>query len=159
MVRPRPTPLIILSPLHRASRQISMHLEARTLEFGLSPGESHLVAYLRSFGPCSIHELRRVFGHKKSTLTGMLDRLAAAAVITREVHPDDRRSFLIGLTREGERLAKLVRKFCEEFEQGVLKRVNKSQFAGFRAVMEAIADVTGVEVRESSLSESRKGGK
>jgi DNA-binding MarR family transcriptional regulator len=149
--------LTILSPLHRASRQIAVFLESKTQEFALSGGESHVVAYLRSFGPCSIQELRRVFGYKKSTLTGMLDRLSAADIVTREVHPKDRRSFLVDLTTKGEQLARIVRDFCEDFERDVISRVTKGEFAGFQRVMHAIAAVTCVDVRETTTTNSHKG--
>ena len=93
--------LEFLSPLHRASRQISIYLEAHTRALGVSPGEGHLLTYLGGYAPASVVELVRVFGMKQSTLTSMLDRLERAGLVRREVNPADRRSFLIHLTRAG----------------------------------------------------------
>ena len=67
--------LEFLSPLHKASRQISMYLEANTKELGVSPLEGHILTYLRKYAPAPINELVRVFGIKQSTFTSLLDRL------------------------------------------------------------------------------------
>ena len=140
--------LQFLSPIHKASRQISIHLERATMGLGVSPVEGHILSYLRSYAPCPVSELERVFGHKSSTLTSMLDRLAERDYLTRKINPRDRRSFTLELTPEGKKIAGKLRKMLEAFEQRVRDLVNDNQMAGFRAVMEAIAEVTDVNVRE-----------
>jgi DNA-binding MarR family transcriptional regulator len=145
-------PLQFLSPIHKASRQVSIYLERATVELGVSPGEGHLLSYLRSYAPCPVSELERVFGHKRSTLTSMLDRLAERNLLTRKINPSDRRSFSIELTPEGRKLAVKIQKILEAFEQRVKDRITERQRAGFRAVMGAIADVTDVNVREKDTS-------
>ena len=145
-------PLQFLSPIHKASRQVSIYLERATVELGVSPGEGHLLSYLRSYAPCPVSELERVFGHKRSTLTSMLDRLAERNLLTRKINPSDRRSFSIELTPEGRKLAVKIQRILEAFEQRVKDRITERQRAGFRAVMGAIADVTDVNVREKDTS-------
>lgn len=144
--------LQFLSPIHKASRQITLYLERATIELGVSPGEGHLLSYLRSYAPCPVSELERVFGHKRSTLTSMLDRLAERDLLTRQINSTDRRSFTIELTPDGRKLAGKLRKVLEAFEQDVKDQVNDKQMAGFRSVMQAIADVTNVKVREREVS-------
>jgi DNA-binding MarR family transcriptional regulator len=144
--------LQFLSPIHKASRQVTIYLERATIELGVSPGEGHLLSYLRSYAPCPVSELERVFGHKRSTLTSMLDRLAERDLLTRQINSSDRRSFTIELTPKGRKLAGKLRKVLEAFEQDVKERVNDKQMTGFRAVMQAIADVTDVKVREREVS-------
>ena len=145
-------PLQFLSPIHKASRQITIYLERATVELGVSPAEGHLLSYLRSYAPCPVSELERVFGHKPSTLTSMLDRMAERNLLTRKINPSDRRSFSIELTPDGRKLAANIQKMLEAFEQRVKDRITERQSAGFRAVMGAIADVTDVNVREKETS-------
>jgi DNA-binding MarR family transcriptional regulator len=145
-------PLQFLSPIHKASRQITIYLERATVELGVSPAEGHLLSYLRSYAPCPVSELERVFGHKPSTLTSMLDRMAERNLLTRKINPSDRRSFTIELTPDGRKLAANIQKMLEAFEQRVKDRITERQSAGFRAVMGAIADVTDVNVREKETS-------
>ncbi len=141
--------LRFISPLHKALRQISLHLEERTAQLGLTPGECHMLSFLFSYSPCAIAELIRVFGLKKSTLTSMLNRLTDRGLVVREVNHDDRRSFLIGLTSEGRKLARRVNRPVEEFEEQLASRMSHKDLEGFEAVMSAITDVTAVEVRSS----------
>src|ERR1700750_285363 len=97
--------LDFLSPLHKASRQISVYLETHTRALGVSPGEGHLLTYLSSYGPVQVGELVRVFGMKQSTLPSMLARRERAGLVVREPNPGDRRSFLVGVTEAGHELA------------------------------------------------------
>ena len=115
--------LEFLSPLHKASRQISMYLEARTRALGLSPLEGHILTYLRTYAPAPVGELVRVFGVKRSTLTSLLDRLEKSGLVRREINPDDRRSFLVHISAQGRELTGRVNRLLEGLEADIRKRV------------------------------------
>jgi len=140
--------LDFLSPLHKASRQISVYLEEDTRDLGVSPVEGHLLTYLRSYAPAPIAELVRVFGIKQSTFTSLLDRLEEGGLVRREVNPDDRRSFLIHVTGEGRELADRINQRLLELEEAIRSRLEPDEVEGFRAVMEAIEEITRVRLRE-----------
>jgi DNA-binding MarR family transcriptional regulator len=132
-----------LSPIHRATAQVGQHLRPQMTRLGLSNAEGHLLSYLRSYGPCAISVLHRVFGHRRSTLTSMLDRLEEKGVLTRTLCPDDRRSFMVGLTETGVGQAGRVQACLREFEARVHRRLQESDVKGFREVMKAIGQETG----------------
>jgi DNA-binding MarR family transcriptional regulator len=142
-----PKPLRFLSPLHRASRQIEIHLRTRLRPFGLDPTLAHVVAYLGAYGPCAAGELARVFGARKSTLTGILDRLEAAGLAVRSVDPGDRRSVRVATTPLGRRTGARLRAAVLALEEEIADRLTAEERRGFDRVMEAIAAVTRVEVR------------
>jgi DNA-binding MarR family transcriptional regulator len=137
-----------LSPIHKATRQVTIYLERATADLGVSPVEGHLLSYLKTYAPCPVSEIERVFGHKPSTLTSILDRLADRDLLTREINNNDRRSFTIELTQEGKRLAAKIQKTLESFEQRLQDHVTAKEMAGFRAVMDAIGEVTKVNLTE-----------
>ncbi len=112
-----------------------------------------MLAYLLSYEPCQVGELLRVFGHKKSTLTSILDRLESRRYLVREVHPADRRSFLVALTPAGRQVAGLVRQIIEGLEDRLLQRVTPADLSGFQRVMAAIAAETAVELRDAAGSD------
>ena len=140
--------LQFLSPLHKASRQLSVYLEGHTRELGVSPGESHMIAYLRSYAPAPVGELVRVFGMKQSTLTSMLDRLERDGLLRREVNPGDRRSFLVHVTDAGVALADRLDGVLNLLESEIRARVSDRDMEGFRAVMAAVGEVTRVQLRD-----------
>ena len=140
--------LEFLSPLHKASRQISVYLETHTRELGVSPAEGHVITYLGSYGPVQVGELVRVFGMKQSTLTSMLDRLERAGMVLRAPNPDDRRSFLVDTTDYGVDLAIRLTNVLTRFEEEIRECITDEQLAGFRAVMAAVDQVTRVQLRD-----------
>ena len=138
-----------LSPIHKASRQIAVYFEVSMADLKVSPQEGHVLSYLRSYAPCPISEIARVFGLKGSTLTSMLDRLEERDLIARQVNPDDRRSFVIELSRRGRRLADQIQRYVDDIETQIGRRVSARELRGFRAVMSAIDEATQVTLRES----------
>jgi DNA-binding MarR family transcriptional regulator len=145
-----PRPLTFLSPIHKATRQIGIHLSAAVDGLGISVEEGHLLSYLRSYAPCAIFEIHRVFGWKRSTLTSILDRLEERGHVVREVHPGDRRSFLVRLTKRGARLAERVQQPVAALEECIRRAISDEDLAGFQRVMEAIGIVTHVQVQPVS---------
>lgn len=140
--------LDFLSPLHKASRQISVYLESHTRELGVSPAEGHVLTYLRSYAPSPIGDLVRVFGLKQSTLTSMLDRLQQSGFVRRETNPADRRSFLVQLSEEGRELADRLNGCLLALEDEIRQYLKPRDLEGFRAVMSAVEEVTRVRLRE-----------
>jgi DNA-binding MarR family transcriptional regulator len=140
--------LDFLSPLHKASRQISVYLEDRTRALGVSPLEGHVLTYLRSYGPVSIRDLIRVFGLKQSTFTSLLDRLEKLDCVRRATNPDDRRSFLVRITPKGQDLAAKLHRLLRTLEADIHAHVAVRDVKGFHAVMEAVDRITGVRLRE-----------
>lgn len=140
--------LQFLSPLHKASRQLSVYLENLAGERTLGPTEGHLITYLRSYAPAAVGELVRVFGIKQSTFTSILDRMERAGLIRRELNPADRRSFLIHITDEGRALAETSTHTLETLEDDIRSRVSARDVEGFQAVMRAIEEITRVQLRE-----------
>src|SRR5438270_13838205 len=114
-----PKPLRYLSPIHKATRQVSVHMERQMEGTGLAPQEGHLLSYLRSYAPCPIAEVVTVFGLRGSTATAVLDRMEARGFVVRRLNPDDRRSFLLDLTDEGRTLAEQVQISVDKLENAV----------------------------------------
>ncbi len=144
------SPLKIVSPLHKAMRQMSLHLGEAVRAQGIQGTEGHLLSYVAVYGPSRVGELRRVFGHKPSTLTSLLDRLERAGWIERAIDPEDRRGFLISATHQGARVGKRARRVVEDFEAEILARVSQRDLAGFHQVMETLAQLTQVELRKET---------
>ena len=94
-------------------------------------------------GATSPNELHRLFGHKRSTLTSVLDRLEARGYARRETHPDDRRSFMISLTDAGAAAATTAAAAVSHLEQQVTAATSARDRAGFAAVLAALEAAVG----------------
>jgi len=137
-----------LSPIHKASRQIGLYLEAPCAAAGVGTAEGHLLSYLRSYGPCPITALLRVFGHKPSTATSMLNRLVERGLVARSPDSGDRRVVLVRLTRRGIASADRLRESLVALEASIRSRLDERAIEGFRATMTAIEAATRPPARK-----------
>jgi DNA-binding MarR family transcriptional regulator len=131
--------LRLVPHIHRATHRIGLYL-ADLREDGLSQGEAHILALLATSSPATIAELHRGLAHKRSTLTSILDRLVARALITREVGAADRRTFVIALTSKGQQIAKRVHRHLADLEDAAGRRVTADDVRGFMKVVAAVEE-------------------
>jgi len=131
-------PLLLIPHIHRTTHQIGLYIERSGLD--VSQAEAHILAHLAHSGECSIGDLHKAFAHKRSTLTSVLDRLAARNLIRREVHATDRRSFVVSLTRQGKKLAARVHSHLQALEKAALHRLGGDKAAAFQSMLQAVED-------------------
>ena len=132
--------LRIVPAIHRATHAVALLLD-QSADLGVTQAEAHVLSHLGDRGPSTIAEIHRAFGHKRSTLTSVLDRLEARQFITREVNAEDRRSFVVALTRQGRSLAAKVSAHLEGLEADVRKRFSRTDLETFDRVITAVAEL------------------
>jgi len=131
--------LSLVPPVHRATHRIGLLLAGTRPALGLSQGEAHLLAELHESGPCTVGTLHRAFAHRKSTLTGILDRMEERGLVRRRLRAEDRRSFSVELTPRGRDAAARAHQRLAQLEGAVRRRVSAADLRGFLAVVEALA--------------------
>jgi DNA-binding MarR family transcriptional regulator len=132
--------LSLVPPVHRATHRIGLFLQAARPSLGLTQGEAHLLAVLHGSGTSSVGDLHRAFAHRRSTLTGILDRLEERGLVRRRLRPEDRRSFTVELTARGRGIAARTARRLQALERAVRRRVSAAELRGFAAVVEALAE-------------------
>ena len=90
-----------IDAIERSTHLIAVALEPRLSELGVGQAEAHVLAQLASRPAMTLGELHREFGHKRSTLTSLIDRLERRGFLTRTTNPEDRRSVRVELTAAG----------------------------------------------------------
>jgi DNA-binding MarR family transcriptional regulator len=90
-----------LIALQRATHALILALDAELESLGLSASETNLLACLDPAAPRRIGELVADTGQRPSTVTGILDRLERRGLVERRLDAADRRSFRVGLTKDG----------------------------------------------------------
>ena len=133
------TALRLVPAVHRATHRIGLYL-ASLREPALSQGEAHILARLALHSPATIADLHADLAHKRSTLTSILDRLAARGLITREVGTEDRRTFVVAPTVKGRKAARQVLDHLTALETAVGRRATAEELRAFLKVLAAIED-------------------
>jgi DNA-binding MarR family transcriptional regulator len=130
----------MFSTLERGAHLIGVYVERFAGDLGITQAEAHVLVELRREGPTPITTLHREFGHKRSTLTNIVDRLEHRGLIARKPNPNDRRSQLINLTASGRKVATRLAKALAILEHEVLASVDTAAVAGVTALVDAIAE-------------------
>jgi DNA-binding MarR family transcriptional regulator len=130
----------IVAPLERAVHALGLRLSSP----GITQAEAHVLARLAS-GPASLGELHRSFGHKRSTLTAVVDRLEAKRYVARAANPQDRRSVIVSVTAAGRPVARRAQRAVQEVERAVASACSRRDLTGFARV---VAHVTGLATPE-----------
>lgn len=112
-------PVILIPAIQRAAHAIAAFLDADP-SVGVTQAEAHVLAHLAAHGDSTVGQIHAEFGHKRSTLTSILNRLEERELITCSVNSADRRSLMIGLTPRGDTLAQTVLVRLERLENEIL---------------------------------------
>lgn len=128
----------LIAAIERVSHLISLYLERELDEVSVTQAEAHVLLRLARGAATSPNDLHRLFGHKRSTLTSVLDRLESRGLVERTTNPADRRSFLISLTRAGVAAAQRVADVVAALEQAVGTATSADARQGFVEVLEAV---------------------
>jgi DNA-binding MarR family transcriptional regulator len=141
--------LHFIHPVQRATHRIGLYLDDLG-EKQLTQGEAHILALLADSSPATVAELHHGLAHKRSTLTSILDRLAARGLITRTIGKSDRRTFVVTLTSKGRKLAQRVNRHLGCLEERVRRRVSTGDLKGFAKVLAALESEAANRKRPTS---------
>ena len=129
------------SSLERGAHLIGGYIDVTVGELGLTQAEAHVLAQIGVRGAVPISVLHHEFGHKRSTLTNILDRLEKRGLLRREMNRIDRRSILVQLTPSGTRMAGRVNDALDRLEQAISDQVQGRDVTGLIAVVEALETI------------------
>ena len=129
-------PLRLIPEIHRATHRVGIFLDG----LGITQGEGHILSHLAASGDATIAELHRALAHRRSTLTSILDRLVERGWITRETDPDDRRSFVVRLSKNGKQAAGKIHRELMRIEGQVLQEVSSKDLRAAAAILQSLAN-------------------
>ena len=89
--------------LVRAYQAFANYSAEHTRKLGLTPSQFDVIATLGNTDGMNMTDLAEKTLVTKGTLTGIIDRLEKKGIVARLVPPENRRSFTIVLTSEGEK--------------------------------------------------------
>jgi DNA-binding MarR family transcriptional regulator len=122
---------------------------------GLTLSRATLLWTLRQTGPSPQRALADALGVTARTITGLVDGLQAAGLVTREPHPGDRRATLVTLTAAGSAIVETQAREQEELGRHLFGSMPAERFDGFVA---GLGDVLHT-LRSLGLTVPREGGR
>jgi DNA-binding MarR family transcriptional regulator len=137
----------ITASLERSAHLIGAYLDSTVGGLGLTQGEAHVLGQIGVRGSVSISVLHHEFGHKRSTLTNLLDRLGKRGLLRREMSRTDRRSILIRLTPSGKRTAAQVNNALDRLDKALSDQLKHRDLVGLAAVALALEAIVQPRAR------------
>lgn len=131
---------LLVPALEHATHALALWVERTFQRQRLTQAEAHVLAYLARHSPCSINDLHHNFGHKRSTLTSLLDRLEDRGLVQRAAHPSDRRLVRVQLTDAGRIVGDEVSAALHDLEGRVLTRAGSRDATAFLRVIQALEE-------------------
>ena len=109
--------------MHRASRALVAHANARTFEqLGVSSAQLAALYYVAKRPGCSMTEIADVLDLNKSAMSATVHRLVHAGHLRRDPHPRDGRANLLFLTPKGEAIRAqslpIIRRLTAQLTEG-----------------------------------------
>ena len=126
--------LRVVRRMLRAARDVVALVEQAAAAAGLTAAEVDVLGAVAERAPCPVGEIAGETGYKPSTLTSVLDRLAARGWVSRALSADDRRSFVVDLTPEGRRAARQLGSRLAALERAVRREVPRADLEALAAL-------------------------
>ncbi len=130
----------LASALEHATHALALWIERTFREVGLTQAEAHALAYLARHPGATINDLHTSFGHKRSTLTSILDRLEARGWVRRAPHPTSRRLVTVEMTDAGRAIGERVSSALRAVEERVQARAGDEAISAFLAVLRILEE-------------------
>lgn len=102
--------------IYETTMSLKTYLENRLKPYDLTAEQFHVLKHLVEENGVAQSRLCEAAGKSPANITRILDRLEKKCCTERRNNPDDRRSSLVYLTREGEELMDRVRDELADFE-------------------------------------------
>lgn len=130
----------LLLDLQRATH-VTLDVLARELgDLDVTASEANVLANLATGESLTASALAGRVGSRPTTMTAVLDRLAARGWVVRHPHPSDRRAVVLDLTASGRRVARTVAAAYERVETDVLAALSPTAARSLRQSLRRIGE-------------------
>jgi DNA-binding MarR family transcriptional regulator len=151
----------VLSPIHQANRQASLHIDGLLADLSVTAQEAQLLAFVSARkGGVPVTAICRLLGVPKSTVTSLLKRLEKAGLTRRGSNPDDARSWLVFATPKGCRKGAASRERVLDLERRIQAHLNQADLDALNRIVKAVTAETGIDLpAESPQRPNSEGGR
>jgi DNA-binding MarR family transcriptional regulator len=107
---------------------------------GLTPSRTHLLWELGRRGPVPQRVLAEALNVTPRAVTGLVDALVADGLVTRELHPSDRRATLVTFTSRGTRLVAQLKRDHNALARALFAPMSGREFDSFARGLAGVID-------------------
>jgi DNA-binding MarR family transcriptional regulator len=126
--------------LDRTARRVKQYAQQKfkELELNITVDQWLLLKHLYENESMKQNELAELLFKDNPTLTRIIDLLCEKGLTLRKVHPTDRRSFHVALTKEGKKKVELIRSKIKPIRLKAWEGLSEKDFTHFKKVLNTI---------------------
>ena len=107
---------------------------------GLTLSRTHLLWELGQRGPVPQRVLAETLKVTPRAVTGLVDALVADGLVTRELHPSDRRATLVTFTSRGEKLVAQLKRDHRALARALFAPTSRRELESFGRTLAGVID-------------------
>ncbi len=135
----------VIVALRRITRAADIHSHLLQRDFGVTGPQLSTLRVVHRLQPVSTGALARAAYIGYATLTGILDRLEERGLVTRTRNSSDRRTVILNMTHDGERLLASAPSLLQDRLREELLAMSKTQQATLLAALTQVAGLMEAE--------------
>lgn len=126
--------------LERTARRVKQYAQYQfnCQQFGITVDQWAILKNLNQHTDLSQKELAEYCGKDQPTLTRIVDLLVGKQLVERRVNPNDRRSFVVHLTRAGKAKVKALANHVNEIRMQAWQNLNEDDFRHLKRILDTI---------------------
>lgn len=126
--------------LDRTARRVKQYAQQKfnELNFNITVDQWLVLKQVYEYDKIKQNELAELLFKDHPTLTRIIDLLCAKALMVRKLHPEDRRSFNVELTREGKKKVEQMMPKIREIRLQAWKGLTEKDFNHFKKTLNTI---------------------
>jgi DNA-binding MarR family transcriptional regulator len=126
--------------LDRTARRVKQYAQKRFKELGfnITVDQWLILKNLYEAKGMKQNELAELVFKDNPTLTRIIDLLCNKGLTVRTTHPDDRRSFIVSLTREGQKKVEQLKPKMKEVRTKAWEGLSEKDFIQFKKILNTI---------------------
>jgi DNA-binding MarR family transcriptional regulator len=140
----------VIIALRRITRAADIHSHLLQRDFGVTGPQLSTLRVVHRMQPVSTGALARAAFIGYATLTGILDRLAEHGFVTRTRDPADRRTVILNMTKEGERLLASAPSLLQNQLRDELARMPATEQTTLLNALSRVANLMDAERKNDS---------
>ena len=126
--------------LDRTARRVKQYAQQKfkDLGFNITVDQWIVMKQLHANGSMKQNELAELLFKDNPTLTRIIDLLCDKGLTLRTIHPDDRRSFIVSLTKEGVKKIELLSPKVKNIRLKAWDGLSERDFNQFKKILNTI---------------------
>ena len=135
----------IVASLRKIMRAVDLHSRRLVEAFGMTGPQLATLQEAARLGPTSPSAIARTVHLSQGTVTGILTRLEARELVTRQRSESDRRSVIVDVTPEGKRLLDMAPSLLQDRFRQELERLEEWERLLILSTLQRVATLMGAE--------------